>query len=192
MLCGLSFVVVTLILLFPLTSFAKVSVLADNELAGVVAGEFSSFTIENGVARAEFNILTSTWAEIGSLKLGYYNDGTTTGWDEDWTNVAIGSQANNLTVSGFYIEAAFLNDITNPETRTLQSIKFGTTDMTGAITANFNSFSGDIAAGSPIDGHRLVPSFTSISFTNTGFNISLTIDGVEKGYQVHWDNATTN
>ena len=184
-------IVSALIMLFPAASFAKMAVLADKELAGIVAYGFSSFTLVDGVARADIDINAWTYTEIDSLKLGYYDDGTTTGWDEDWTDVRIGSDTEDLAVSDLYIEAVFEN-IDDPGTRSLKSVKFGTADMTGSITGAFNSFSGDIAAGSPVSGHRLAPSFTSISFTGTGCHVSLNVDGVHKGYWIHWDNAATS
>ena len=185
-----SLIASALMLLIPAASSAKMAVLADRDLAGIVAYGFSSFTLANGVARADLDINAWTYTDIDSLKLGYYDDGTTTAWDEDWTNVQLGSDAEDLAVAGLYVEAVFEN-IDNQAARSLKSVKFGTADMTGSLAANFNSFSGDIAAGSPIDGHRLSPTFTSISFTNTGCYVSLDVDGAHKGYWVHFDNATT-
>lgn len=187
----LSLIVSALIVFIPAVLSAEMAVLADKELAGIVACGFSSFTLVGGVARAEFDIDVATYTEIDSLKLGYYDDGVTTGWDEDWTDVKLGSNSTPLRVSGLYLEAAFEN-IADPAARSLKGIKLGTADMDGSMTATFNSFSGDIAAGSPIDGHRLAPSFTSISFTNTGCYVSLNVDGAHKGYWIHWDEATTS
>jgi hypothetical protein len=185
-----SLIVTLLMALFPAASGAGMAMLTDSQMSAIYSQGFSSFTLEGGVARAQFDITARTYTEIDSLKLGYYNDGSTTGWDQDWTTVKLGSDTEDLVVSGIYIEAVFDN-IGDPATRALKSIKMGTPDMSGAITANFNGFSGDIAAGSPISGHRLAPTFTSISFTNTGCYVSLAVDGAQKGYWVHWDNATT-
>ena len=187
-----SLIAMLLTALFPAASGAGMTTLADRELEEVSSQGFSSFTLEGGVVRADFDIKAWTYTEIDSLKLGYYNDGTTTGWDEDWTGVKIGSASQDLAVSGIYLEAVFDN-IADSATRSLKSITFGTTGMTGDITATaFNSFSGDIAAGSAITGHRLTPSFTKISLDNTGFYISLAVDGAQKGWWVHWDRAITN
>ena len=131
---------------FPATSSAEMAILADRELSDVVACGFSSFTLVDGVARADLGIKVSTCTEIDSLKLGHYHDGTATGWDEDWTNVQIGSDTEDLIASGLYIEAVFEN-IDDPAARSLKEVKFGTADMTGSITAAFNSFSDDIAGG---------------------------------------------
>jgi hypothetical protein len=177
--------------LSPIAAEAGMTTLTDSELQEVSSQGFSSFTLVDGVARAQFDIKASTYTQIDSLKLGYYNDGTTIGWDEDWTAVSLGTASQDLVVSGIYLEAVF-NNIDDPATRSLKSVKFGTPDMTGSIAAAFNSFSGDIAEGSPISGHRLAPAFTSISFTNTGCYISLAVDGAQKGWWVHWDKATTN
>jgi hypothetical protein len=189
-------IVALLMALIPAVSEAGMTMLTDSELQEVSSQGFSSFTLNDlggglTAARAQFDIKASTYTQIDSLKLGYYNDGTTTGWDEDWTAVSLGSEAQDLVVSGIYLEAVF-NNIDDPATRSLKGIKFGTPDMTGAIAATFNSFSGDIAAGSPISGHRVAPTFTSISFTNTGCYISLAVDGAQKGWWLHWDNAATS
>lgn len=196
MLHKLSLIVTLLMALFPAISEAGMTTLADRELQEVFSQGFSSFTLVDGVARAEFNIDARTWTEIGSLKLGYYNDGATTGWDQDWTGVSLGSVDEDLVIKGIYIEAVFEN-IGNSATRSLKSVKFGTdgksgtAGMTGSITATFTRFSGDIGS-STIDGHRLSTPFTSISFTNTGWYVSLNVDGTQKGWWVHWDNATTS
>jgi hypothetical protein len=177
--------------LSPAPACAGMVVLSDGELAAVAAGGFSSFTIEGNTVRAEFGgIAASTFTEMGALRLGYYNDGAGTDWDENWTNVKFGSESSDMTISGLYLEAVFDN-IADPAARSLKSVTFGTRDASGVLTANFHSFSGDITAGSPIDGHRLAPSFTQISFTNSGLRLSLNIDGAQKGYWIHWDNATT-
>ncbi len=58
------------------------------------------------------------------------------GWDEDWTNVSLGSSTEDLDMQGLYIEAGFSN-ISDSATRTLDSIKVGTPSMTGPISATF-------------------------------------------------------
>jgi hypothetical protein len=118
----------------------------DSELSDVTAAGFSSFEWEDSVAKAYFNIQTSTFTEIQSLKMGFYNSG----WDEDWTNVSLGSASEDLLIKGVFIEASFSN-LTDPENRSLDSLRIGTPSLTGPITANFNSFSGCIqTAGTTI------------------------------------------
>ena len=173
----------------------------DDELSSVTAAGFSSFTLQDGITRAYFNIEASTFTEIQSLKMGYYNDGITTGWDEDWTNVSLGSSIEDLMCKGLYIEASFTN-ITDSATRTLNSIKVGTPSMTGPITATFNSFSGRIEDGTgvpfmldglPIDGHRITTLGTRTIYSNNDeFSMQLSNSGPQKGWWFFWKNATVN
>lgn len=111
----------------------------DQELSEVTGEGFSSFTLTDGVARAFFNINVSTYTQVDSLKMGYYNSG----WDENWTDVSFGSSSEDLQIKGVYIEASFSN-ISDSATRQLNYIKVGTPDLTGPISADFNSFSGKI------------------------------------------------
>ena len=180
--------------LFPVgvkNSEAQMSALSDKDLENITGAGFSNFSIVNNVVRAEFDIMAWTYTEIDSMKTGYYDDGVTTGWDNDWTNVDIGSPAQDMVAHSVYFEAVFEN-IDNPATRQLKSVKLGFMDVSGTIAANFNSFSGDITAGSPISGHRITPVFTSITMDHTGASISLDVDGAQKGFWVHFDNASTN
>ena len=127
-------------------SFCSMVQMKDDELSDVNAAGFSSFTLTDDVTRAYFNVEAQTFTEIQSLKMGYYNNG----WDEDWTNVSLGSSTEDLICKGLYIEASFSN-ISDGATRTLNSLKVGTPSMTGPITANFNSFSGCIKTAGVTD-----------------------------------------
>jgi len=161
----------------------------DEELSEVTGEGFSSFTLENDVARAYFNINAATFTEIDSLKMGYYDDGVSYGWDEDWVGVSLGSASESLVCKGLYIEAGFSN-IADPDNRTLNYLKVGTPDMTGPISANFISFSGHIENpidGVLVDGRRLSLGTRTIYSTNSEFNITLDKDD---GWWFHWDNAT--
>jgi hypothetical protein len=173
----------------------------DDELSEVTAAGFSSFNLQDNMTRAYFNVEASTFTEIQSLKMGYYNDGITTGWDEDWTGVSLGSSTESLTCKGLYIEASFSN-IANSSTRTLNSIKVGTPAMTGPISAAFNSFSGRIedgtgmpviVGGQSIDGHRITTLGTKTIYSNNDeFSLQLSGSGAQKGWWVFWKNATVN
>ena len=172
----------------------------DNELSDVTAAGFSSFTLQDGVTRAYLNIEAQTFTQIDSLKMGYYNSG----WDEDWTNVSLGSSTQDLVCKGLYIEANFTN-ITDGTARTLDSLKVGTPSMTGPISADFNSFSGRIetggtpgtpdAHGTPgtlvLEGYRVTTLGTStITSTNSEFYMQLSTSGPQKGWWFYWNNAT--
>lgn len=188
-LVGFPSVIVFLAILLPLTVHAQMRQMSDNELSSVYATGFSSFTLTDGLARAYFNINTSIYADIDSLKMGYYDNGNGKGWDEDWTNVSLGSSSQDLVCKGIYIEAKFTN-ITDPATRTLDYIKVGTPDMTGPITADFNSFSGHIenpTDGVLVDGHRLNLGTKTITSTDSEFYVEL---NRTTGYWVYFNNAT--
>jgi hypothetical protein len=173
----------------------------DNQLSEVTGAGFSSFTLQDNVTKAYFNVEAATFTEINSLKMGYYNNGTTTGWDEDWTGVSLGSSTESLTCKGLYIEASFSN-ITSSTTRTLNSIKVGTPSMTGPITATFNSFSGRIedgtgvpviVGGQSIDGHRITTMGTKTVYSNNDeFYMQLSSSGPKAGWWFFWKNATVN
>lgn len=173
----------------------------DDELSEVTAAGFSSFTLQDGVTKAYFNIEAKTFTEIQSLKMGYYHNGASLGWDEDWTNVSLGSATEDLYCKGIFIEAKFSN-IANAATRTLDSIKIGTPAMTGPITATFNSFSGRIEDGTgvpvivggiPIDGKRITTLGTRTVYSNNDeFYMQLSATGAQSGWWFFWKNATVN
>lgn len=167
----------------------------DNELSDVTAAGFSTFSIQDGVTRAYLNIQAATFTQIDSLKMGYYNNG----WDEDWTNVSLGSPTQDLVLKGLYIQANFTN-ITDDTARTLTSLMVGTPSMTGPISATFNSFSGRIetggspgtstALGTPgtlvYEGYRANLGQSTITSTNSEFNMQLSASG----WWFYWNNAT--
>ena len=102
---------------------------------------------------------------------------------------SLGSASEGLVCRGLFIEAGFQN-ITNPETRRLSTLKVGTPDMTGPISANFISFSGRIenpTDGVLVDGRRLNLGVRTIYSTNSEFSMSLDRD---VGWSFYWSNAT--
>jgi hypothetical protein len=172
----------------------------DDELSSVTAAGFSSFTLQDNVVKAQFNIDASTFTEIQSIKMGYYNDGTNgLGWDQDWTTASFGLATEDLRCKGLYIEAKFSN-ITDAATRTLDSLKVGTPAMTGPIRATFNSFSGRIedgnnvpvvVDGNAVDGRRITTLGTKTIYSNTDeFYMQLTRTGSQAGWWFFWKNAT--
>ncbi len=168
----------------------SMAMLDDSEMADVYATGFSRFDLDTttGLARVYLNIDTRSFVEVDSLKMGYYN----AGWDQDWTNVSIGASGSLLECKGLTIEASFDN-ITDPATRTLKSIKVGTPSMTGPISAVFNSFSGHIenpADGVLVDGRRLNLGARTITSTNSEFYVKLSTTGPQAGWWFYWNNAT--
>ena len=192
----------------PASGFCELKAMNDGELLDIYATGFSSFDIIHNTdtgydeARAWFNIRAFTYTEIDSLKLGYHDEydykDPTPGfnWDEDWVNVVFGTAIdepeNDFYGEGFYFTAAFEN-IDNPNTRELKSVKFGFETVSGDITANFNSFSGTIndGAGAPeYNGHTLNLGLATITNNgNGGMEISLNIENYDKGYWVTFDDA---
>ena len=172
---------------------ANMHELPDGDMAAVYAYGFSTFTLDGNTVMLDFTGVTlSTWTEIQSMKMGYYLKGGGTAWDNDWTNVSLGTSGTDLVANGFYIEAGFSN-ITNPATRQLEYVNIGTTSLTGSITADFNSFSGTIGGPAAISGTRLTTLGTAtITSSGGGFYLSLagTGSGSQMGYSFHWASAT--
>lgn len=195
------------ILTSPQIATAQMKTMNNDQLSDVYAEGFASFTITSagGIdsAKATFNILTYSYIEIESLKLGYhaeydYKDPipSSKSWDEDWTTVQIGGDINNpdedFQTEGAYFKADFTN-IDDPTTRELKGITFGATKVTGDISATFNSFSGTIDDSNnstpEYNGHALNLGTKTITATDSSFSISLSIDGYDKGYWVTFNNA---
>jgi hypothetical protein len=121
--------------------------LEDDELAGITGHGFSSFSVtqENGldIARLNLDIRATTFTEIDSLKMGYYDRGAGSGWDQNWLATDLGQDANHLSLSGFFMEARF-TDLDDPGSRQLSGVTFGYQSATGTISTNLQSFSGTI------------------------------------------------
>ena len=147
--------------------------LSDGEMADVYAHGFSEFTLNGDIATINFNGVTlSTWTTIDSMKMGYYaKSGTTLPWDNDWTTVSLGTSGTDLIAKGLYIEAKFSN-ITDPVNRQLNYVHIGTTNLTGTITANFNSFNGTIG-GTSYPNRTNLGVQSVITSTGGGFYLSL-------------------
>jgi hypothetical protein len=167
-------------------------------------------------AVARFNINTYQFTEIASLKLGYHNEydykdpNPGYGWDEDWEDITIGGDYTDPTqdfhTKGLYFKAVFEN-IDDPANRELKSISFGADEVTGEISANFISYSGTIDDSDDntpeYNGHAMnlgIKTITAGDYTDgagglpdgkaSGFDISLSIDGFDKGYWVTFTEAT--
>jgi len=163
--------------------------LTDGEMAAVYGFGFSTFTLNGDQALVNFDGMTlRTWTEISSMKMGYYNKGSM-GWDNDWTNVSLGSQSNDLVARGLYIDVRFSN-ISDPATRRLEYIRIGTNNLTGAVSANFNGFSGTLDNGTT-NYSRANLGTSTITSAGGGFYMALERNsGGRPGYTFHWNNAT--
>jgi len=178
-------------ILSPSLCSAGLHELSDREMAAVYAYGFSTFSLSSdGIARVDFNNITArTWTEISSMKMGYYNNGATTGWDNDWTKVSLGSSSTDLVAKGFYMEAKFSN-INDGATRQLEYVRIGTRSLTGTVSASFNSFSGTLDGGATLI-KRTNLGTTSITSNGAGFSLSLERSGSKMGYTFNWISATT-
>ncbi|MFZ3209547.1 MAG: hypothetical protein WA140_12070 [Geobacteraceae bacterium] len=169
-------------------SFAGMGLLTDAELSEVTAQGFSSFTMVNGVAEADFTgISAATYTEIDSLKMGYWDNGAGIGWDQNWATVKLGDgvPANDLKFNGFYFKAVFdPATVNDPAARQLQSVTIGSKDVTGLLSADFQSLSriGGVARDTSIGAK-------TYQFTNTDFSISIELTGAHKGIWINMGTA---
>ena len=198
--------------------YCELEVMSDSELSAVYAGSFgtnypitgfSNFIINDldgdgdDDTLAIFNIYTTTYMEIDSLKLGYHdeydykNPTPTAGWDQNWEDIQIGGDyedpSQDFQGKEYYLRADF-DSIDDPANRSLESITFGANSVTGDISANFIRYSGYIdnsGDNTPeYNGHGLNLGNATISADDSAFEISLSLDGYDKGYWVKFSNAT--
>lgn len=183
--------VLLLCMLLPVSCWAGMKAMSDGELSAVTAQGFSRFTMVNGVALADFSgISASTYTEIDSLKLGYWDKAGsgTKGWDQNWTSVKLGNSSNDLTLNGFFFKAEFdpvtIND---PASRQLKGIVIGSRDVTGTVSADFRSFTG-ITGGSDVSRSALGQK--TYQFNHSELSFSLELTGPRKGVWVNLGTAT--
>lgn len=182
-------VAVGVLLLFPAVSHARMGMMTDAELAAVTGHGFSNFSLENGVARIDLGIAASTFTEIDSVKLGYWDNGGGKGWDQNWTGAKLGSSTSDLTFNGFFLKAVFdPATINDPANRQLQGITMGSQHVTGTLTADFESLS-RIAGGVAVNNRALLGNQT-YRFNDTELSISVNFTGPNKGIWVNFGNAT--
>ena len=172
---------------------ASMHELSNGEMAAVYAYGFSTFSLTGDVAKIDLpNVTARTWTEIASMKMGYYDRGGTTAWDNDWTNVSLGSSATDLVAKGIYMEVTFSN-ISDPANRKLESIRIGTRELTGAVAANFNRFTGTLDNNVTTHTRAAFGASTITATDKTGFNLTLSRiagGGNQMGYSFNWASAT--
>jgi hypothetical protein len=174
----------------PAPASAQMVRLADDELAAITGHGFSSFSVtqENGldIARLNLDIRAATFTEIDSLKMGYYDRGAGSGWDQNWLATDLGENANHLNLSGFFMEARFTN-LDDAGSRQLAGVTFGYQSVTGTISTNLQSFSGTIQ-GVAYDRENL----GDTTITLNGEVVAFTLD-VSEGirFQIGDDPAST-
>ena len=139
--------------------------------------------------RADFNVLANTYAEISSLKMGYWDNGSGAGWDQNWTGVQLGSAAQDISMRGFYIEASFDN-LSDPGSRRLKSLFIGFNHVTGDLKARFESLS-QMAGSGGVDQSRANLGDRTFRFNDTELSFSLQLEGEHKGIWVRFGDGTT-
>ncbi len=167
----------------PSLSAAGMHELSDNEMAAVYAYGFTTFSFIGDTARVDFNNTSArTWTEVSSIKMGYYSSG----WDNDWTNVSLGSSGSDLVARGLFIEAKFSTSGGNLQ---LDYFRIGTANLTGTVSGSFNSFSGTLDGGATTYSRANLGT-TSITSSGGGFYMSLERSGSKMGYTFNWSSAT--
>jgi hypothetical protein len=185
------------VILTPSLCGAGMHELSDGEMAAVYAQGFSSFTLSTdtntdiSLATMSFpNISIGTYTQINQMAMGYYSKSGTTAWDNNWTNVSLGTPGTDLIAQGLYIKAEF-SGITNNGTRQLDYVQIGTTSLKGDISANFNSFSGTIGGTTYNRTNLGAQTITSTGDINSGFNLSLAGSGSQKGFSFNFGSSST-
>lgn len=182
-------VLVVLLTVNAIPAMADLQEMSDSEMAAITGHGFSRFTRTGDTVRADFNVLASTYAEIASLKMGYWDNGSGAGWDQNWTGVQLGSAANDISMRGFYIEAAFDN-LSDPANRRLKSLFIGFNQVTGDLKANFESLS-QVGVGGSADQSRANLGERTFQFNDTELRFSLELEGEHKGIWVRFGEGTT-
>ena len=173
-----------LILLFSAGSAGaeEMSLLSDKELSDITGHGFSHFSLTGNMALVELNMQTATFIEIDSLKMGYYDNGSSTGWDQNWNGVSLGSDSQDLVLNNFIFQAEF-SDISDSGTRRLLSMQIGFNDVSGQLDADFQSLS--ILSGS----NRDVPGQATFSFDHDRMVLVISAQGVNQGIWFDFGNA---
>lgn len=164
--------------------------LEDDELAAITGHGFSSFSVtqENGldIARMNLDIRASTYTEIDSLKMGYYDRGAGSGWDQNWLATDLGEDSSHLSLSGFFMEARFTN-LDDAGNRQLSGVTFGYQSVTGTISTNLQSFSGTIQ-GAAYDRENLGDTVITLNNEVLAFTLDVS-EGIR--FQIGNDPAPT-
>ena len=173
--------------------------MADAELSDVYAAGYTTFSWRTmggeDIARLDLDVEARMYANIGSLKTGYYNNGSTTAWDQDWTGVQLGTAVSDLVAKGLFVEMGFdTATINNHNARTLNYVKIGTPNMQGDISGTFNSFSGTIGAGITNVSRSNLGAATITADGTPASDFSMTLSRIagtnQLGFSFQWGSAT--
>ncbi len=175
---------ITMVLFSVIPASAEMNLLDDHELSQIAATGFSKFTLlhdANDLARVELNLSAITYTQIETMKLGYWDNGAGTGWDQNWQNASLGTQAQDLVLRDFIFEAEF-TDISDPINRQLLGVTVGFKDVTGTISTDFSAFSGSIKG---VAHDRSILGLTTVTLANEPFLLQLKL-GTGVTFQIGW------
>lgn len=117
--------------------------LSDHDLGDVTAGSIVNFSMDTAknYARMDLDVYIETHMEIEKFRAGYHKTESGDGWDQSWDKVRLyGNNASDyFKAYGLTLVAEY--DGTG-DNRKLARILFGSPQVSGKMTATFNSFSG--------------------------------------------------
>ncbi|MCB2149464.1 MAG: hypothetical protein KQI81_23490 [Deltaproteobacteria bacterium] len=170
----------------PFSGLCEMSAMTDNELSQITGHGFSEFSLTNvdglDIARISLNMQASTWAEMDSMKMGYWDNGSGMGWDQNWTGVSMGSETTDMILSNFVIQTEFVN-VNDAATRQLKSITIGYENVTGTLSGNFASLSRTTGAARTDEGAA------TYVFNGDPFLLHINVEGDNPGVWLDFGNA---
>lgn len=151
-------------------------------------------TDSQNIVRLSLNIDLEMMSHMQSFKLGYYNNGSATGWDQDTTNYFWGDverTGSSLVWHGLFIDFGFDN-LTSNTTRTLNYIEVGTMSCTGQVTGTINTINGMISDGGTGQNNGVLIRQTATATRTIHFNneIMSFIFATRYRYQVYLTSGT--
>jgi len=174
------------LLALPAGGYSQMSVMNDVELSHITGHGFTDFslTTANGldVARINLNMQAATYATMDSMKIGHWDAGSGTGWDQDWLGVSMGSESTDMILNDFILQAEFTN-IDDPAARELKSLTIGYQSVTGELSGNFSSISLLPGASRANEGQA------TYVFDGDPFLLHINVDGVNQGVWLDFGSA---
>jgi hypothetical protein len=172
--------------LSPATGVCQMAALSDAELAGITGNGFTDFSLTHvdglDVARIDLNMQTATYATMDSMKMGNWDNGSGTGWDQNWLGVSMGTESTDMVLNDFVLQAEFTN-IDDSTARELKSITIGYQSVTGTLSANFSSISLMPGTSRTDEGQA------TYVFDGDPFLLHINVDGVNQGVWLDFGDA---
>ena len=141
-----AFFLILVLFIIPGEALCEMVAMDDMALSQITGHGFSNFSLTHDaasgmdIARVDLNLQADAYATIDSMKMGYWDNGTGIGWDQNWNGVTMGSVAQDLALNGFFIETQF-TDIDDATARQLKTIEIGFKQAYGTLSADFSSLS---------------------------------------------------